>query len=45
MGGRIRCLARQERDPEGQENEWKSAGARAGGRWGGGGVLVGRKNL
>jgi hypothetical protein len=30
MGGRIRCAERQERDPEGQENEWKYAAAGGG---------------
>jgi hypothetical protein len=29
IGGR--CEERQERDPEGQENEWKSATAKGGG--------------
>jgi hypothetical protein len=27
-GVRIRCWARQERGPEGQENEWRSAAGR-----------------
>lgn len=31
-GGKIKCSERQERDPERQENEWKSAAFQ--GRWG-----------
>jgi hypothetical protein len=30
IGGRIRYGERQERGPEGQENEWKYAAARSG---------------
>jgi hypothetical protein len=28
MGSKIRCGERQERNPKGQENDWKSAAAR-----------------